>query len=195
MSRGLLATCIALLALVVPSTALAQERTVAVNGSVTQKIPNDTASLSLSVSRERRTRGAALRATSRTLRRVIAAVQAIPGVGDGDVRTGRISVRKLTRDGKVIFSAGEGIGVTLHQPGEAGNLISAAIAAGASGTGGPNFFAGNAEEAYDQALVAAFDEAKARAGALAARAGSVLGPVLSIEEGGGVESQSPNVES
>lgn len=176
------------LTLLVPASAgAAIERTVSVTASATLKVPNDTASLGFSVSRERRSRGAALRAVSGKLRGVIAAVQAIPGVGDGDVTSGRISVRKAFRGERVVYRAGEGIGVTLHEPGKAGELVSAAIGAGATGVSGPSFFVGDSEAAFTNALAAAFDKAKVRATALAAGAGAGLGPALTIDEGSGPE--------
>lgn len=180
---------LALLALLAPSVAVAAERTVSVNGSATRKVANDTAGLGFGVSQERKSRGAALRATSERLRKVIAAVQTIPGVGPGDITTGRISVNKFFRGERPLYRASEGISVVLHEPAEAGNLVSAAIGAGATGTRGPNFFLGNPEVAYNAALAAAFDQARTRATALAAQAGAVLGPALSIVEGGGVEAQ------
>jgi uncharacterized protein YggE len=180
---------IALLSLVllVPTAAHAQERTIAVTGSVTSKVPNDTAGLGFSVSQERRSRGAALRAVARRLRAVIVAVQKVPGVGPGDIETGRISVRKVSTGERFLYRAGEGIGVVLHQPENAGDLVATAIRAGATGTSGPNFFVGDTELAYGKALAAAFDGEKPRATALAAEAGSSLGVAITIEEGGGVE--------
>jgi uncharacterized protein len=170
-----------------PAAAGAAERTVAVSGEATLKVPNDSASAGFAVSRERRGRGAALRAVPADLAGVIAAVQAIPGVGAGDVTTGRISVEKRARGEKTDYRASEGISVTLHQPERAGELVSAAIAAGASGVSGPNFFVGDTEAAFAKALAAAFDVARTKATALAAEAGASLGPVLTIEEGGNGE--------
>jgi uncharacterized protein YggE len=194
-TRRLLRTSIAIavaVALLVPAGALAASgRTVSVSASATLKVPNDTARLGFSVSRERRTRGAALRAASSGLRQVIAAVQRIPGVGAGDVRSGRISVRKVHRGSAVLYRAGEGIGVTLHQPERAGELVSAAIGAGASGVSGPTFFVGDPEAAYDRALAAAFDKAKAKATTLAGEAGATLGPAVSIIEGGAESEVAP----
>jgi uncharacterized protein YggE len=184
----LLALALVALALLVPAAApAATERTVSVTADATLKVSNDSASLGFSVSRERRTRGTALRAVSTGLRGVIAAVQEIPGVGPGDVTTGRISVRKAFRGERVVYRAGEGIGVTLHEPDRAGELVSTAIGAGATGVSGPNFFVGDSEAAFTEALAAAFDKAKLRATALAARAGASLGPALTIDEGGGPE--------
>jgi uncharacterized protein YggE len=178
---------VAALLLVIPASAAAVERTVSVTAKATLKVPNDSATVGLSTSAERRTRGAALSAVSKRLRGVIAAVQAIPGVGDGDVKTGRIDVSRSFRGERPIYRAAAGIGVTLHEPDRAGDLIAAAIAAGASGVSGPRFFVGDSEAAYASALVAAFDKAKAKAAVLAVQAGAVLGPALSIAEGGEAE--------
>lgn len=178
-------------ALLVPASAAALERTVTVRGTATEPVVNDAASLSFSVSRERRARGAALRAASLGLRKVIAAAQTVPGVGPGDVTTGRVFVREVARDEKTVFKATQGIAVILHQPEEAGELINAAIGAGATGANGPNFYPSDPDLAYNKALLTAFDRAKAKAAALAARAGAVLGPVISIEEGAEIVPEPP----
>jgi uncharacterized protein len=187
-SRISLLTALLALALLVPASAQAAiERTVSVTADATLKVPNDSASLGFSVSRERRTRGGALQAVAGGLRGVIAAAQATPGVGPGDITTGRISVRKSFRGKQVVYRAAAGIGVTLHQPDKAGDLVSAAIGGGATGVSGPNFFVGDPEAAFADALVAAFDKARLRATALATRAGGTLGPALTIDEGEGPE--------
>lgn len=183
---ALVALALGLAALLAPA-AIAAERTVTVEASATLKVPNDSASVGLSVSLERSSRGAALQAVSAKLRRVIAAVHGISGVGDGDVRTGRISVRKTFHGKAPSYQASEGIGVTLHQPENAGELVSAAIAAGATGVSGPNYFVGDTEAAATQALTAAFEKAKLRATALASAAAATLGQALTIDEGGGAE--------
>jgi uncharacterized protein YggE len=172
-----------MLALILPASAVAAERTVSVHGTATQKVPNDTASLRFSVSLERKTRRAALEAVAVGLRSVIATVQKTPGIGPGDLTTGEISVRKTSKGKRALYRAAEGIGVILHEPSRAGELVTAAIAAGATGTRGPNFFPGNPELAFNNALLAAFAQAKAKATALAGSAGATLGQVLSIEEG------------
>lgn len=188
-----IAPLIALLALslLVPVAATAQERTIAVKGVATQEVPNDTASLGFAVTKERRSRVAALRVVAIRLREVIGAVQTIPGVGPGDVTTGAISIRKVVRGERTVYRASEGISVILHEPARAGELIAVAVAAGATGTRGPNFFPGNPEQAYVNTLIAAFDQAKAKAAALAARAGATLGPAISIEEGAEVVPSQP----
>jgi uncharacterized protein YggE len=181
---ALLALAAALLA---PAVANAAERSVSVTATATLKVPNDSASFGFSVAKERHSRGAALSAVSRGLQGVIGAVQSIPGVGAGDVTTGRISVRKAVRGNRAVYRAAEGIGVTLHQPEKAGELASAAIAAGATGVSGPNFFVGDTEAAFSSALAAAFGKARAKATTLATAAGATLGPALEIDEGEGAE--------
>lgn len=182
---------LALALLLLPAAAMAAERTVSVHGTATQKVPNDTASLGFSVSVERRTRKAALQAVAVHLRKVIATVQGTPGIGPGDVSTGEISVRKTTVGKRTLYRAAEGIGVILHEPARSGELVDAAVAAGATGTRGPNFFPGNPELAFNNALLAAFAQAKSKATALATSAGATLGQVLSIEEGTEVSETTP----
>ncbi len=154
-----------------------------VKGVATQEVPNDTAELGFTVVKERTTRAAALRIASIRLREVIAACRAIPGVGPGDISTGSVSVSRSFRGKRNVFRASGSAGVILHQPTLAGQMISAAVAAGATGTRGPIFFPGDPETAYTNILLAAFDQARAKAQALATRSGSVLGPAITIEEG------------
>lgn len=180
-----------MLALLLPTGAVAAERTVSVHGTSTLKVPNDTASLGFSVSKERKTRKAAIQAVAVDLRKVIATVQGTPGIGPADISTGEISVRKTTKGKHTLYRAAEGIGVILHEPNRAGELVNAAIAAGATGTRGPIFFPGNPELAFNNALLAAFAQAKAKAAALATSAGATLGQVLSIEEGTEVSETTP----
>jgi uncharacterized protein YggE len=180
---ALVATC----ALLPAAAGAATGRTVAVTASATVKVPNDTAKLGFGVKAERKTRGAALQATAANLRKVIAAAQTFPGVGEGDIRTGRIDVRPVQKGKVTVYRATEGIQVTLHEPSKSGELVSKALAAGATGVSGPSFSVGNEEEAFAKVLAAAFVKAKERATVLATQAGATLGPAITIEEGEGAE--------
>src|SRR5215218_1415167 len=173
-------------ALVVPAAASAAERTVSVTATVERTVPNDTAEVRFSVSKERPGRGAALRVVALRLKAVISSAQGIAGVGPGDVTTGSISVRRVEKGKRPVFRASEGVTVITHQPEAAGELVAAGVAAGATGTRGPNFFVGDREAAYDAALVEALEKAKAKAGMLATAAGATLGPAITITEGGAV---------
>jgi uncharacterized protein YggE len=186
---ALLAAC----ALLPAAAGAATGRTVAVTASANIKVPNDTAKVGFGVKRERKTRAAALQATAAGLRQVIATAKAFPGVGEGDVRTGRIDVRPVQKGKVTVYRATEGIQVTLHEPDKAGELIAKGLAAGATGVSGPSFSVGNEEEAFAKVLAAAFDKAKERAAILAAQAGANLGQALTIEEGEGAEFIGPGV--
>jgi len=192
-----LALSLALLAcaLLPAAASAATGRTVAVTAKATVKLPNDTAKVGFGVKREKKTRGAALQATSAGLRKVIATAQAFPGVGEGDVRTGRINVSPVQKGKVTVYRATEGIQVTLHEPSKSGELISAGLAAGATGVSGPTFSVGNEEEAFGKALAAAFMKAKERATILAAQAGATLGQALTIEEGEGAEFIGPRFDA
>jgi len=181
-------------ALLPAAAGAATGRTVAVTAKATVKLPNDTATVGFGVKRERKTRGAALQATAKGLRKVIATAKAFPGVGAGDVRTGRINVRPVKKGKATTYRATEGVSVTLHEPAKAGELISKGLAAGATGVSGPTFSVGNQEEAFGKALAAAFAKAKERASILAAQAGAQLGAALTIEEGEGAEFIGPRFE-
>jgi uncharacterized protein len=180
---AVLATC----ALLPAAAGAATGRTVAVTASATVKVPNDTARVGFGVKRERKTRTAALQATAAGLRQVIAAAKGFPGVGEGDVRTGRINVSPVQKGKATVYRATEGIQVTLHEPSKAGELIATGLGAGATGVSGPTFSVGNEEEAFGKVLAAAFVKAKERAAVLAGQAGAVLGQALTIEEGEGAE--------
>lgn len=179
----------------IPATAgAATGRTVAVTAQATVKVPNDTARIGFGVTRERETRTAALQATAAGLRKVIATAKAFPGVGEGDIRTGRVNVRSVQKGKVTVYRATEGVQVTLHEPSKAGELISKGLGAGATGVSGPSFGVGNEEEAFGKALAAAFAKAKERATILATQAGATLGQAITIEEGEGAEFVAP-VES
>jgi uncharacterized protein len=182
-----LIAALAACALIPAAAGAATGRTVAVTASATVKVPNDTARIGFGVKRERKSRAAALQATAAGLRKAIAAAQAFPGVGEGDVRTGRIDVRPVTKGKVTVYRATEGASITLHEPSKSGELIAKVIGAGATGISGPSFTVGNQEEAFAKVLAAAFTKAKERANVLAAQAGAKLGAALTIEEGSGAE--------
>jgi len=184
--RGALAVvAVASLAFFPTTAPAATGRTVSVTASATVKVPNDTATLGVGVKRERKTRGAALSATAAALRKVIAAAQGFPGVGEGDIRTGRIDIRAVKKGTVTVYRASEGASITLHEPAKAGELVTTVISAGATGVNGPSFSVGDKEAAFAKALAAAFTKAKEHAGVLATQAGAKLGPALTIEEGEG----------
>jgi uncharacterized protein YggE len=191
----LVAAALLICALLPAAAGAATGRTVAVTAKATVKVPNDTAKIGFGVKRERKTRAAALQATAAGLRKVIATAQAFAGVGEGDIRTGRIDVSPVAKGKVTVYRATEGIQVTLHEPSTAGELISKGLAAGATGVSGPSFTVGSQEEAFGTALAAAFAKAKERATILATQAGAKLGEAITIEEGEGTELVEPQFKA
>ena len=175
----------------VPALAAAQSvdlrRKVTVTGQSSTLVPNDAARLTLGVQATRPTARVALGAASRQMQRVIGAVRAA-GVAPADIRTDTISVNRLVtrlRGGRARnrgYRATQSISVVVHDIGRTGVIVERAVGAGATRVAGPEFFVFNPARSYREALVLAFDDARAEAQVLADRAGARLGAVLSVEE-------------
>jgi uncharacterized protein len=74
----------------------------------------------------------------------------------------------------------------VHEVAKAGSVVDAAVAAGANQVSGPMLRVADSHAQYQAAVEVALDDARARAEAIAAKAGVKLGaPVAIIESGGG----------
>lgn len=126
----------------------------------------------------------AMRTSAATIARVQSALLAA-GVGAGDLTVGLPSLFPTYQDqqGQVSnYVAVRTIHVTIANPQRAAGLIDKASAVGANYVLGPSFSDAKSDELYDRALSDALDAARAKARALAAKEGAVLGMVLSIDE-------------
>lgn len=158
-------------------------RSIAVTGTATVTAPNDTAGFSAGVDARRTTPGAALRAASADMRRVVAALRTA-GVEADDIRTRQVTVRRVTRRRVVRYVAINAVSVVVRAIRTTGAVIDAAVDAGATRVNGPTFWRSSTAGLYRQALVRALGKARAKARALAADAGATLGDVRSITESG-----------
>jgi uncharacterized protein YggE len=162
----------------------------AVTGRAVTLVTNDTATFRFSVSSRRTTAAAALRSAGATLERVVAALRA-QGVGAQDVQTEGLGVRRQsrrdarTRGRRTTFVATTTVGAAVRPVERAGAVVDAAVAAGATEVDGPELTASDPEEAYRQALTAAFLDARSKAERLAAQAGVLLGRPIRLVEGDG----------
>ena len=176
---------LAVLAMALPSVAAGQaQRTISVAGDATLSARNDSARIGFRVETTRRTRRAALGASSARLRRVLAALRRV-GIRSADTSTGRVRiVRPRGRRGRPLrrFAARGGVRATLRDASRAGVVLDAGVDAGATSVTGPDFFVGDPAALLRRALVAAFADARAKASQLAAAAGLTLGRPLSIRE-------------
>ena len=179
------------LALLLPASPAAAEpaRTLAVTGTATLQVPNDLATFRFGVEATRRSSSAALSAAAVRTRAVIAALAPL-GIAPADVTTGTTSVDRVTRPLRpgssvqvVEYVARASVEVKVRNVSIAGQVATAAVAAGATNVNGPFFTATDPTETARQALAAAFDDAHVKAQRLAAAAGVELKGALSIREG------------
>ena len=142
---------------------------------------NDTARVTFGIAARRRTGPAALAVSARKARRVIARLRT-RGVKAADIRTLAVRLTRHRRKGRVLHAARNSIRVTVSDVSRVGSLIDAAVAAGATGVAGPTFFLADTKGLYRRAMLAAFDDAEAKARALADHADVTLGTPLTITE-------------
>jgi uncharacterized protein YggE len=174
--------------------AQAQEpRTISVRGDASVQVPNDLATVTVAVSRRAESAGAALRRSSKRARRVIAAVKGAGGDAVA-VETLEVDVRRsFVREGDErvrVFVGTNRLRLEISDVDRTGELLAEAVGAGATSVGSVRFTRSDVRQVYRDQLVAAFEEARAKAAALAAQAGLTLGSPLAIEESGFRESVS-----
>ena len=182
-----MAAAIAVLAVAAPPALAADTtRTVSVFGDATAKARNDTAVLHFKVATRARKAATALDRNSARTRRMLAAIKA-EGVAPDDIQTEQVGLTRHRVGRKhhkhVVYSAVNRVTVTVRDIKHTGDVIDAGVHNGATGFSGGHFSSSKKRSLYRQALGAAFDDARAKAAMLAARAGATLGPALTIHEG------------
>jgi uncharacterized protein YggE len=161
---------------------------ITVVGSGTARAVPDVADWSFGVQSDAETASAALKAASEATRRIIGALRG-EGIAKEDLRTEQVSLYpRTTDDGRAVigYSASSTVHATVRDLAKAGSIVDAAVAAGANQIYGPSLRVSDNRAQYRAAIEAALDDARARAQALAAKAGVTLGgPVAIVESGGG----------
>src|SRR3954454_23156659 len=163
------------------------KRTITVPGAATVTVEPDIASVRLGVNVMADTAGAARESAAQTMNAILEAVLA-QGVVRRDVRTSLVSLSP-TMD----YSGNKGpritgyqvqntLAVTLRNLPRAGELIDAALGAGASTLDSLEFRLEDPGSATDEARKGAMDDARARATTIARAAGAKLGDVLAVNE-------------
>ena len=160
---------------------------ITVTGTGTADVVPDVAEWSFGVRSHGASASEALAVNASTMKKVIAALRDA-GVDRKDIQTTEVSVYPETADdGRTVtgYSASGTISATVRNLDAAGRTIDAAVAAGANDVYGPNLRPSDTDEPYRRAVDQAFDDARAHAEAIAAKAGLSLGAPVSIVEGGG----------
>jgi len=183
---GALAAAVAFAGVGRPETARGSApdpRSVTVTGTASVEAVPNRAGFSAGVSSNAATAQAALAANATKAARIIQALRSA-GVAKADLQTQDVSVapRWNEHGDQNGFTAHSSVQVHVQDVRQAGQLIDAAVAAGANETSGPSFERGDRDALYRSALQRAFDEARLKAATLAGEAGASLGRVLRIEE-------------
>jgi uncharacterized protein YggE len=160
---------------------------ITVVGSGTADVVPDVADWSFGVHSQAVTASDALSANASVMKAVLDALET-SGVSKEDVQTTDVSLYPETADdGRTVtgYSASSTVTATVRKLGDAGKVVDAAVHAGASDVYGPNLHSSDTDDAYGEAVDKAFDDARAHAEAIAAKAGVSLGAPIAIVEGGG----------
>jgi len=176
--------------------------TLSAEGRSTRK--PDLALFTAGVASAGKTAGEALSANSADMNRVIQALKRA-GIADRDIQTSNLSLnpvyapQRQRPDGtmepeqpKIIgYQVSNTVNVRQRNLAEFGRVIDTLVSAGANQVNGPGFQMDNADEALDEARIAAMAKARARAGLYARAAGLKVVRILSISESGGYSPQPP----
>lgn len=159
---------------------------ITVTGTGTATAVPDVADWSFGVQSDADTAAAALSANAEAMNRIVDALRG-NGIPKEDLRTEQVSLYpRTTDDGTAVvgYTASSSVHATLRKISEAGKIVDAAVEAGANQVSGPTLRLSDSKAQYGAAVDAAYDDARARAEAIAAKAGVELGEPLAIVEGG-----------
>ena len=160
---------------------------ITVLGTGSANVTPDRASFAFGSVSQAATANAALAASSQTVARVIAALKKA-GVAQADIQTSEVSLSPRMNDNGdqiVGYTASNTVTATVKKLGDAGDIVDAAVGAGANQVYGPNLLASDQDAAYRNALKGAVADARTKAEVLAAASNATLGKITAIVEGGG----------
>jgi hypothetical protein len=170
-----------------PGAAVVSQVGITVVGTGSAKAVPDVAEWSFGVRSEAESAAAAMQQNAAAAKRLIDALKGA-GISGDDLRTESVSLYPQQDEmGRSIlgYTASNTVHATMKIS-KAGNIIDKAVAAGANEIYGPNLRVSDSDAQYAQAVDEAFDDARARAEAVATKAGVTLGRPIAIVEGGGV---------
>jgi uncharacterized protein len=151
-------------------------------GSVTTT--PDSATLSAGVTTDGATASEAMDANAKAMAKVIQALKDA-GIASKDLQTEFVSVNpRYDGDGQKItgYNASNSVSALVHGLSDVGDVIDAAVAAGANNVSGPSLARDDQDKLYRDALEKAVANAREKAAALARAAGVSLGSVRSLSE-------------
>ncbi len=188
--KKMIAVCLACLLIVLSVPALAEEnpRLIHVSGNATVALAADTATLQIGVNTKKPTVQEAQKENAALMNAVLDALHAI-GIEDQDIMTSQFNVSSMfdysvSSLGQEIrtqyYEVQNNVSVTVHDLNLIGQVLDAAMEAGANTSYGITFSSTKQNEAYQKALTRAVEDAMQKAGVLAAAAKVQLGNLVSM---------------
>lgn len=167
--------------------AMADEKMVRVSGNATVSLAADRVEVQIGINTKADAPSAAQQENNAITNRVMATLKAL-GLEDKDMATSNFSIYSYTEYvgsvltvEKTVYNASNTLTVQVKDITRCGEVLSAAIEAGASQIYGFNFGSSQESEAYEKALVRAVEDAARKAQVLTAAAGKTLGELVEIE--------------
>lgn len=158
---------------------------ITVVGTGSASIVPDRTSFTFGTVSQAGTAAGALRASAEAVSRIVEALRGA-GVAKADIQTSEVSVSpRMNESGDAVigYTASDSVSVTVREIGAAGDVVDAAVGAGANQVYGPELVASGQDSAYRNALAAAVAKARDKAELLASTAGATLGRITAIAEG------------
>lgn len=175
------------LAFAKPAAATAGGNSVSVSGTAQVTIKPDVAYATFGTQTSDADAAKARTANDALMKKVLDAVKA-QGVDEKDIKTVDFAINpRYDANGTAVtgYEVVNSIQVKVKNLDKLGAIMDAALAAGANNAGNLYFDVENREDAYNQAVVKAIENAKQRAETLAKSAGRTLGAVSAVSETGG----------
>ena len=188
--KKMIALCLVCLLIVLSVPALAEEnpRLIRVSGNATVALAADTATMQIGVNTKKPTVQEAQKENAALMNAVLEALHAI-GSEDQDIMTSQFNVSSMfdysvSSLGQEIrtqyYEVQNNVSVTVHDLTLIGQVLDAAMEAGANTSYGITFSSTKQNEAYQKALTRAVEDAMQKAGVLAAAAKVQLGNLVSM---------------
>ena len=172
-----------------PSDVMTMSNVISVTGSGSAQVAPDRVTFNVGVQTVEDTVDAAVNQNNAKVAAVVAALKKA-GATDKDIRTANFYImpqQQYNNQGQlpriIGYQVSNTVFVTRNDVGSAGKLLQAAISAGVNQASGLSFEVSDPSKGRDQGLQAAFNDARAKANALAQAAGRTLGRALTIAEG------------
>lgn len=163
--------------------ASATGRTITLTGSATVRLPPDRVAFTVGVESADADVAKAFAVNETKVKAVVTALKT-KGVAPKDIQTSNLDISSRDERGQSIpgFRVSNRVTVTGDDPSKVGELLQAAVAAGANQAGGLSFYVADSSKIESRGLELAFQDARGKAETLAALSKKTLGDVVCVSE-------------